>query len=190
MARSDGHGGAVVQAAADRLPFADRSFELVTTCDVLEHLPDRVLYQAVRELMRVSARYILVNVPLCEDLGWSEIRCPTCGHIYHRDHHQRRFTRQHIEELLPAVDFRLTDSITTGWTVRHPVPLPAGLGPALGLGHDESARCERCGARPGSLSRGRRLVRDGFVFLHNALTRPVARFVSRDSEIVTLFSRR
>lgn len=185
-----GPGVAGVQATADRLPFADRSFELVSSCDVLEHLPDRVLYKAVRELMRVSARYVLINVPLCEDLGWSQIRCPACHHIYHRDHHQRCFTRQRVEELLPAVDFRLIASITTGWTVRHPVPLPAELGAALRLGHDDSARCERCGARPGALSRGRRLIRDGFVFLHNALTRPVARYVSRDSEIVALFSRR
>ena len=185
-----GEGGVAVQAAADRLPFGDRAFELVSCCDVLEHLPEPVALLAVRELMRVAARYVLVNVPLDEDLGWSQLLCPACGHAYHRDHHQRSYRAWQVEELLPAVEFRLAESRTTGWIVRHPARLPGGLGAALRLGYDPGARCERCGARPEAPSRARRLARDAFVLLHNALTRPLKARLSRDSEIVVLFSRR
>jgi SAM-dependent methyltransferase len=49
--------------AADihRLPFAANSFPLVMSLEVLEHIPDSSL--GLRELLRVSSRYILVSVP-------------------------------------------------------------------------------------------------------------------------------
>jgi hypothetical protein len=49
--------------AADihRLPFAANSFPLVMSLEVLEHIPDSGL--GLRELLRVSSRYILVSVP-------------------------------------------------------------------------------------------------------------------------------
>lgn len=190
LGEGPGAAGAAVLAAADRLPFPDRAFELVTCCDVLEHLPEPVALRAVCELMRVAGRYVLLNVPLDEDLGWSELRCGACGHRYHRDHHQRSYRAAQVEEMLPAAAFRLLRSETTGWTVRHPLRLPAGLGAALGLGYDPGARCERCGHKPAPPSRPRRLARDAFVFCHNALTRPLRSRLSRDSEIVALFERK
>ncbi|MCS6915061.1 MAG: class I SAM-dependent methyltransferase [Myxococcales bacterium] len=179
----------VVQAAADRLPFADRAFELVACCDVLEHLPEETVAAALCEIMRVAARYVLLNVPLNEDLGWSEIRCH-CGRLYHRDHHQRSYTAWQVEEMLPAARFRLLGRCTTGWTVRRLLRLPRGLGAALSLGHDLAARCDRCGEHPAPLRPAQRLLRDVFVRCHHALTRPLAGLLSQDSEIVVLFGRR
>lgn len=179
-----------VQSTADALPFADQSFEMVICCDVLEHLPEPVFLKALGELMRVCSRYLLINVPLHEDLGWSQIQCPACGHIYHRDHHQRSFSKTQVEELLPPWRFRLLSSETTGWTVRKPVTLPKGLGSSLYLGHDTSARCERCGEQPTHLTRSQRFLRDAFVFMHNGLTRPLKAQLSKDSEIVVVFEAR
>lgn len=180
----------VIKAAADHLPFADRAFELVTCCDVLEHLPDAIAPRCLHELMRVSSAYVLINVPVREDLGWSTLRCSECGTRYHRDHHQRSYSNRMVEEILPAASFAPVAVRTTGWTVRRAFDLPGNLGPLLGVGHDQAARCERCGAPPAPLSRARRLLRDTFVFLHNALTRPLSATLSRDTEIVALFRRR
>ncbi|MDX2170079.1 MAG: class I SAM-dependent methyltransferase [Deltaproteobacteria bacterium] len=53
----------VGRARADllQLPFADRSVDLVLATEVLEHLP--VPRAGLRELLRVSRRYVVVTVP-------------------------------------------------------------------------------------------------------------------------------
>ncbi len=50
-----------VSGSVTTLPFPDRSFDLVTCLEVLEHLehPD----QALAEICRVSARWVLLSVP-------------------------------------------------------------------------------------------------------------------------------
>src|SRR6185312_6138806 len=52
---------AQVLGSVDALPFAARSFDVVTCIEVLEHLPDPGA--AVRELARVARRAIVVSVP-------------------------------------------------------------------------------------------------------------------------------
>jgi SAM-dependent methyltransferase len=47
--------------SVDALPFANASFDVVTCFEVLEHLPDPAA--AVRELMRVARRAVVVSVP-------------------------------------------------------------------------------------------------------------------------------
>jgi SAM-dependent methyltransferase len=54
---------ALKTAVADihHLPYADNSFPLVICLEVLEHIPDSAV--GLRELARVSSRYLLVSVP-------------------------------------------------------------------------------------------------------------------------------
>lgn len=53
--------GGDVLAIAERLPFADRSFDVVTCFHTLEHTRD--LPRAVRELRRVARKQLIVIVP-------------------------------------------------------------------------------------------------------------------------------
>jgi hypothetical protein len=46
------------------LPFADSSFEIVTSLDVLEHIPSSSRSQFVAELLRVAGSQVLFCVPL------------------------------------------------------------------------------------------------------------------------------
>ncbi len=48
-------------ASAYELPFADRSFELVVCCEVLEHLERPMV--ALAELARVASRAVIVSTP-------------------------------------------------------------------------------------------------------------------------------
>lgn len=45
------------------LPWAPKDFELVTCFETLEHLPPALAPQAVRELARLSSRYVLASIP-------------------------------------------------------------------------------------------------------------------------------
>ncbi len=48
-----------------QMSFDDDSFEVVTALEVLEHIPDYC--QAIRELVRVATRFVLLSVPSKED---------------------------------------------------------------------------------------------------------------------------
>jgi ubiquinone/menaquinone biosynthesis C-methylase UbiE len=54
-----------VQADARRLPFADRSFDVVCALEVLEHLDDPA--PAAREVLRTCERFAIVSAPSHED---------------------------------------------------------------------------------------------------------------------------
>jgi 2-polyprenyl-3-methyl-5-hydroxy-6-metoxy-1,4-benzoquinol methylase len=54
-------GGAVVRAEVHDLPFADRSFDVVTMFDVIEHLISGDDRAACEEMARVASRHILIT---------------------------------------------------------------------------------------------------------------------------------
>jgi SAM-dependent methyltransferase len=78
----------------ERLPFDDRSFDLILATDVLEHVEDDRV--ALRELRRVAAAggHLLATVPAYRWL-WSQH-----DHDYH---HFRRYTLQRLRERVSAV---------------------------------------------------------------------------------------
>lgn len=94
-----------VQASIDSLPFGNESFDLVTCFEVLEHIPEGEYEIALRELARVSAKYILISVPNAEDLAFSARVCPTCRCRFHPYRHVRSFEQDALADLFE--DFRL-----------------------------------------------------------------------------------
>ena len=51
----------VVQAIATDLPFDDDSFDVVSMFDVLEHLVEEDVIPALKELLRVASRHVVVT---------------------------------------------------------------------------------------------------------------------------------
>jgi hypothetical protein len=79
----------LVFADIQNLPFADRAFDLVFCTEVLEHLSDSVLTNAVRELQRVCRKYLLVSIPYQQKV-WNEMfKCSECGYVGHSMGHLR-----------------------------------------------------------------------------------------------------
>jgi SAM-dependent methyltransferase len=92
------------QATIDELPFGDDTFELVICSSVLEHLNDELLHTGVKELMRISSRYILISTPYNEILWKSFTKCPKCGSIYHKNLHLRSFDQKNLIEVFPGYE--------------------------------------------------------------------------------------
>ena len=73
------------------IPLPDRSVDFVMASDVIEHLPEDVLRAGMKEMERVSRKYLYLQVPFMEDPLMAYAYCPQCGHVWHVNHHKRFF---------------------------------------------------------------------------------------------------
>ncbi len=98
LARQRGTGE-VVAGSVLEMPFADASFDLAVSLDVIEHLEDDIA--ALRELRRVVAPggALLVTVPAYQWL-WS-------GHD-EINHHHRRYTRRTLQSAAEQAGWKQT----------------------------------------------------------------------------------
>jgi SAM-dependent methyltransferase len=88
----------VKQGEAERLPYADKSFDLVTALDVVEHLDDDLL--GLREMRRVlrPGGHALLFVPAFMFL-W--------GVQDDVSHHRRRYTRAELRDVVGRAGFEI-----------------------------------------------------------------------------------
>ena len=94
-AAEHGRQATYLQGSIYDLPFADGTFALVVCADLLEHLdhPDR----AVKELVRVSNRNVVLSVPYCINI--EQTLCPHCLGEYYLYGHQHSFGKEGIERM-------------------------------------------------------------------------------------------
>jgi uncharacterized protein YbaR (Trm112 family) len=82
---------AAIEARLGNMPLIDGAFDLVMAFDVFEHIPDSELPEAIKDVFRIANRYVLLAVPLAEDVIEKTTWCKECGHLFHINHHQRRY---------------------------------------------------------------------------------------------------
>jgi hypothetical protein len=90
-----------VQASVDCLPFPDKSWDIVVSIDMLEHIPPGLRDKALREMIRVTRSLLVLAVPVGDAAFEHDIEL----HDYYISQHGRphRFTREHIEFGLPTL---------------------------------------------------------------------------------------
>ncbi len=90
-----GHNNNILQADAERLPFEDNSFDLVTAFDLLEHLDDK---KALTEFYRIIKPngYLILTVPAFNFM-WS----------MHDEavHHKRRYSKNELQSVIISNNF-------------------------------------------------------------------------------------
>ncbi len=93
-----------MQGSAESLPLSGRSVDLVLASEVIEHLPDAVLAQALSEMQRVARKYIVIGVPFEEQLKAKDLVCPRDGRCFNVNGHYRRFDRASLRRLFDQFD--------------------------------------------------------------------------------------
>lgn len=99
-----------VQASVDCLPFLDKSWDVVVSVDMLEHIPPDRRNRAIREMIRVTRGLMVLAVPT----GDAAYRHDVELNDYHVDQNgkEHRFSREHVEYGLPTLD-AISQSLAT-----------------------------------------------------------------------------
>jgi ubiquinone/menaquinone biosynthesis C-methylase UbiE len=152
-------------ASITSLPFGDASFDTACCLEVIEHLPEQQYRVALSELSRIAARYVIVSVPLDQDLRLGQVECSSCKTLFNPDYHLRSFSKTDMPDLLKPYGFRMTSCAPYGASqefalsklitklkadVRNRFPVEI-LCPACG---HAIAGCARTEGDPGVLSTG------------------------------------
>jgi|GEM_PF-1828692 len=101
--------------------FENMSYDCVTSLQVLEHLPVPNYELALKELARISGRYILIGVPYKEQIEDNMTTCPSCHTKFNLDLHLRSFSSSNFDKMLESYGFCLEKKV-------YPVPVTNYLG--------------------------------------------------------------
>jgi len=88
------------QGSVEALPYEDRSFDLVSALQLIEHLPWGIYEKALDELSRIAGRYVLINVPYSEHR--LRAHCPYCDCQFSPHFHMHSFSDVGLQNLLPG----------------------------------------------------------------------------------------
>ena len=105
----------VVVGSGTELPFADDSFDVVALFDAIEHIPDDELVLAEVKRILKPGGFVFISVPAYQFLFSQNDRLV---------HHQRRYTKSRIAELLRQQSFE-PRKMTYFNTFLFPLILPA-----------------------------------------------------------------
>lgn len=137
-----------VKASALDLPFEDQSFDLVLSSEMLEHLSTQDLHQAIRELKRVSKRWLLISVPHREQLSASAVKCADCSTIFNANGHLQSFQLRRLQNLFSHYQIRKRQVL--GPVTRDYEPNLLKIRQVLGkqwFNPDFACVCPSCGSR-------------------------------------------
>jgi len=78
----------------------DNAYDCVTSLQVIEHLPIPQYNTALKELTRISKKYVIIGVPYEEEREKAYTKCPSCLTIFNRDLHLRSYNLNDFKNLL------------------------------------------------------------------------------------------
>ena len=131
----------IVRGHITQLPFPDRSFDVVCSMAVLEHVPQHQMAQGLSELVRVTRGHILIDLPFRERR--TRIQCPECGCGFDPHLHLRSYSKRDILALFPG--FAVTDQrVLRGREALIPYIVLRVLGREWSAARFPNAVCPQC----------------------------------------------
>jgi len=98
-------GFKIVKASAEKLPFKDDAFDVVTCIDVMEHLPKKIREKSTEEMIRVGKSVVYMSFPR----GKFSVYVDKLISKYYQSTHKKRFAylEEHQKYGLPETDLIL-----------------------------------------------------------------------------------
>lgn len=135
-----------IKASATEIPLGDNSFDLVLCSEMLEHLTDNELNKAVKEIKRISKKYLIITVPNNEYLEASNTLCHQCNNIFHVWQHYQSFSGNRLKDLF-SPEYQITLFGTFGPVEKRWLPLLVKIKHKIGqwMNPGKSSICPNCG---------------------------------------------
>lgn len=94
------------------VPFPIKNQDVVTCCEVLEHLSPTEMSKALSNIDKclVTGGYLLITTPNNEDLKRNIYQCPECKTAYHIHYHKQSMTHDKLIDALGLAGFELIES--------------------------------------------------------------------------------
>lgn len=101
-----------ILSSSEKIDVPDKSFDMVFSSELLEHLEDQSFHDTIVEMKRISRRYIFITVPNSETIEKDLIKCPDCGWIYNRSYHLRSINLEKLMSYFP--EYKIIKSFEYG----------------------------------------------------------------------------
>lgn len=95
--------------SAEKMNFEDNFFDVVIASEVIEHLNESQLKEALDEIYRVLKKegIFIGTTPAYEKIESNLVVCPYCGKIFHRRGHFQSFNENKIKIILSENGFKV-----------------------------------------------------------------------------------
>lgn len=100
--------------SCENIDIADRSFDMVFSSELLEHLEKDIFIKSIQEMKRLSRKYIFLTFPNNETIEKDFIQCLYCNKVFNRTYHIRSLGIKDIKNLFPEYNIIKTFNYGSG----------------------------------------------------------------------------